>query len=130
MTHDGHPSLCISYISLQAPEKNSFVWWGRHNRTLNEFEKYLGHTVRMSVWAKSENISARAGLDFQPKDGSGMQLTKSKGGPQIKGTTDWAQYSTTCVIPKNTLDFQTGYFMYGSGKYWIDTNSFKCEIVK
>ena len=47
------------------------MWWGKHNRDLETFRQYLGHTVRMSVWAKSENLSARAGLDFQAKGPNG-----------------------------------------------------------
>jgi Sigma-70, region 4 len=132
VAHNGHPALRIEYISSAAPHKYSFVWWGQHLRDREKFRRYLGHTVRMSVWAKSENLSVNAGLNFEPKDGNGQRLAKHSafGGYQIKGTTDWAEHSITCDIPKDTQDFQTAFFIFGSGKLWIDMDSVKFEIVE
>ena len=132
VTHNGHPALCIAYVSPEAPQKYSFVWWGQHNRELKKFQKYLGHTTRMTVWAKSENIPGNAGLNFEPKGAAGQTLAKHSafGRTQIRGTTDWAQHSVTCVIPEDTQDFQTAFFIFGSGKLWIDMGSLKFEIVK
>jgi RNA polymerase sigma factor (sigma-70 family) len=132
VTHNGHPALCIAYVSPETPQKYSFVWWGQHNREPEKFQKYLGHTVRMTIWAKSENIPGNAGLNFEPKGAGGQTLAKHSafGRTQIRGTTDWAQHSVTCVIPEDTQDFQTAFFIFGGGKLWIDMDSFKCEIVK
>jgi RNA polymerase sigma factor (sigma-70 family) len=130
--HNGHPALCIAYVSPDAPLKYSFVWWGQHNRNPEKFHRYLGHTVRMTVWAKSENIPGNAGLNFEPKGAGGQTLAQHSafGRAQIRGTTDWAQHSVTCVIPEDTQDFQTAFFIFGSGKLWIDMGSLKFEIVK
>ena len=132
VTHNGHPALCIAYVSPEAPQKYSFVWWGQHNREPEKFKKYLGHTVRMTIWAKSENIPGNAGLNFEPKGAGGQTLAKHSafGRTQIRDTTDWAQHSVTCVIPEDTQDFQTAFFIFGSGKLWIDMDSLKFEIVK
>jgi hypothetical protein len=130
VTRHGHPALRIAYVSSEPPEKYSFVWWGKHHYDLDTFRKYLGHTVRMSVWAKSEDIFPRAGLDFQPKDLNGKRLAKTRSSDRILGTTDWREYSIVCDIPEETRDFQTAVFMYGDGKLWVDTNSFKWEIVE
>jgi len=132
VTHNGHPALCIAYVSPEAPQKYSFVWWGQHNRELGKFKKYLGHTVRMTVWAKSENIPGNAGLNFEPKGAAGQTLAKHSafGRTQIRGTTDWAPHSVTCDIPEDTEDFQTAFFIFGSGKLWIDMGSLKFDIVK
>jgi hypothetical protein len=130
VTRNGHPALRIAYVSSEPPEKYSFVWWGKHNYDLDTFRKYLGHTVRMSVWAKSEDVVPRAGLDFQPKDLKGKRLVKTRSSERILGTTDWREYSVVCDIPQETRDFQTAVFMYGDGKLWVDTNSFKWEIVE
>jgi len=129
VTRNGHPALRIAYVSSEPPEKYSFVWWGKHEYDLDTFRKYLGHTVRMSVWAKSEDIFPRAGLDFQPKDLNGKRLKTLRSTDRILGTTDWREYSIICDIPEETTDFQTAVFMYGDGKLWVDTNSFKWEIV-
>src|SRR3954470_19647929 len=68
VTRNGLPALRIAYVSTEPPEQYSFVWWGKHEYDLDTFRKYLGHTVRMSVWAKSQDVLPRAGLNFEPKD--------------------------------------------------------------
>src|SRR3954463_14645068 len=83
----------------------------------------------MSVWAKSEDVIPRAGLNFEPKDLKGKRLAKIRSTDRIVGATDWKEYSVVCDIPEETKDFQTAVFMYGNGKLWVDTNSFKWEIV-
>jgi len=130
VTHNGHAALCITYVAPEAPHKFSFVWWGQHQRDLSKFRQYVGHTVRMSAWAKFEKLSDRGGLDFEPKGASGVELAKQTTYRQFKGTADWAQYSTTCVVPEGTQDFQTAFYLYGSGKLWIDESSVKFEIIK
>jgi hypothetical protein len=132
VTHNGHPALCIAYISHEAPPKYSFVWWGQHNRDPETFKRYRGHTVRMSIWAKSDYILGNAGLNLEPKGVRGQTLAKHSafGKTQIRDTSDWAEHSITCVVPEDTEDFQTGFFIFGPGKLWLDMDSFKCEIVK
>ena len=133
VTHNGHPALCIAYVSPEAPPKYSFVWWGQHNRDPEKFKKYLGHTVRMSIWAKSDYILGNSGLNLEPKGVGGQTLAKqhsASGKTQIRGTSDWAEHSITCAVPEDTEDFQTGFFIFGPGKLWLDMDSFKCEIVK
>ena len=128
--HNGHAALCITYVAPEPPHKFSFVWWGQHQRDLSKFRQYVGHTVRMSAWAKFENLSDRGGLDFEPKGANGVELAKQTSFRQFKGTADWAQYSTTLVVPEGTQDFQTAFYLYGSGKLWIDESSVKFEIIK
>jgi RNA polymerase sigma factor (sigma-70 family) len=132
VTHNGHPALCIAYISREAPQKYSFVWWGQHNRDPEKFKKYPGHTVRMSIWAKSDYILGNSGLNLEPKGAGGQTLAKHSafGKTQISGTGDWAEHSITCVVPEDTEDFQTGFFIFGPGKLWLDMDSLKFEIIK
>lgn len=132
VTHNGHPAFCIAYVSTGAPQKYSFVWWGQHNRDPEKFKKYLGHTVRMSIWAKSDYILGNSGLNLEPEGVGGRTLANhsAHGKTQIRGTSDWAEHSITCVVPKDTEDFQTGFFIFGPGKLWLDMDSIKFEIVK
>ncbi len=132
MTHNGHPALCLAYISREAPQKYSFVWWGQHNRDPEKFKRYSGHTVRMSIWVKSDYILGNAGLNLEPKGAGGQTLAKHSafGKTQISGTSDWAEHSITCIVPEDTEDFQTGFFIFGPGKLWLDMDSLKFEIVK
>jgi hypothetical protein len=105
---------------------------GKHNRDPEKFKKYRSHTVRMSIWAKSDYILGNSGLNLEPKGAGGQTLAKHSafGKTQISGTSDWAEHSITCVVPEDTEDFQTGFFIFGPGKLWLDMDSFKCEIVK
>ncbi len=131
--HEGRPAFRITYKGSGAAPKNAFVWWGQHNRELEKFQRYLGHTVRMSVWARTENVAINCGLNLEPKGAGGKRLadhSARKLKRQISGTTDWAEYSVTCWVPEETQDFQTGFFMFGGGTLWLDMDTFKCEIVE
>jgi len=133
VTREGRPALCITYKGGGTAPRNAFVWWGQHNRDLEKFQPYLGHTVRMSVWAKSENVSINCGLNFEPKGANGKRLadhSARKLKHQIRGTTDWAEHSVTCWVPKETQDFQTGFYLFGGGTLWLDMDTFKCEIAE
>jgi hypothetical protein len=132
VTREGRPAFRITYTGGGVAPKNAFVWWGKHNRDVEKFRPYLGQTVRMSVWAKAENVSNNCGLNFEPKGPLGKRLAdhSARGKRQIRGTTDWAEHSVTCWIPEETQDFQTGFFMFGGGTLWLDMATFKCEIVE
>jgi RNA polymerase sigma factor (sigma-70 family) len=128
-THNGHPTLCISYTPDGAAPKGSWMWWGQDIRNP---EKYRGHTVRMSGWLKSENISGRIHPNLRPKGPNFKLLAKDTlvNSSRLKGTLDWTKYSLECVIPKETQCLDTGFAFNGSGKLWIDMDSLKYEIVK
>jgi RNA polymerase sigma factor (sigma-70 family) len=132
VTHDGHPATRIAYVAPQNPAAYAFYWWGRHDRSLRDFKKYIGHTVRMSAWVKTEDVFGNCGLNLEPKDLSGQTLAKHSmmGRLQIRGTTDWTLRSITCEIPEGTEDFQHAFFIFGPGKMWVDIDSLKFEIVK
>jgi RNA polymerase sigma factor (sigma-70 family) len=131
VTREGRSAMRITYTGEGVAPKNAFVWWGKHNRDREKFQRYLGQTVRMSVWARTDNVSINGGLNFEPKGPLGKRLAdhSARSKRQIKGTTDWAEHSVTCWIPKETQDFQTGFFMFGSGTLWLDMETFKCEII-
>ena len=63
-THDGHATLCISYLPTDPAPPGSWVWWGQDIRNP---DKYRGHTVRMTVWARSENIDGNVRPNLRPK---------------------------------------------------------------
>jgi len=130
VAHNGHSSLCVSYASPYPPHKYAFIWFGKYFRDPEQVRKYVGHTARLSVWAKFEKISAGSGLDFQPKDGDGKQLANQNTYDNFQGKADWAPYSVTCRIPKGTQNIQMAIYLHGRGKIWIDQDSLKCEILK
>lgn len=131
VTHDGHPALCFSYTSNDAAPR------GIHTRLGHDFygpdsDKYTGHTMRMSGWIKTENVSGRIEPLISPNAGWNNVLARDSmyRDYSLKGTHDWTPFSVTCVIPDNTAYIRTGFVFSGSGKAWIDLDSIKYEIVK
>jgi hypothetical protein len=127
--HDGHPALCIAYTPKGPVPRSSWMWWGQDIRNP---DKYRGHTVRMTVWIKTENVSGRIHPNLRPKGPNFQLLARDSrvNDRTITGTIGWAKYSLTCVIPKGTQCLDTGFAFDSSGKVWIDMDSLKYEIVK
>jgi len=127
-THDGRASLCFSYAPSEPAPSGSWMWWGQDIRNP---DPYKGHTVRMTVWIKTEDIANRLRPNLRPK-GPFFQLVaqdKIQGGKPIRGTTDWTHYTITCKIPETTQCLDTGFAFHGSGKFWVDMESLKYEIM-
>jgi len=126
-THNGRPSLCIAYTPTGAAPSGSWMWWGQDIRNP---DKYRGHTVRMTVWIKSENISNRVRPNLRPKGPFFKLLAQDKrvGGKNIRGTTDWTKHTILCEVPEDTQCLDTGFAFHGSGRFWIDRDSLQYEI--
>jgi hypothetical protein len=127
--HNGHPALCIAYIPDGKAPPGAKMWWGKDIYSPDN-DKYLGHTVRMTVWIKTENISGNVTPGFHPRDYTGKIIAREQGNRSIKGTTDWTEHTFTCRIPENADFINTGFNFSGGGKLWIDVDSIKYEIVK
>jgi RNA polymerase sigma factor (sigma-70 family) len=134
-THDGNPSICFAYTGPVNASARSFAWFG-HTIHYPESERYAGHTVRLSGWIKTENVSNHVQPQIRPL--SGLMQRDSKllakdsmvQDKSIRGTLNWTPFSLTCDIPKNTGYIVTSFIFWGSGKVWIDTNSLELTIVK
>lgn len=127
-THDGHPTFCITYTLPGRAPNGSWMWWGQDIRNP---EKYLGHTVRMTVWIKTESVSGDVRPNLRPKGPNFKLLAQDRmAGSRITGSSDWIQHTITCFIPKGTQCLDTGVAFDGSGKVWIDMDSLKYEIIK
>ena len=125
--HNGRPSLCIAYTPTGDAPPGSWMWWGQDIRNP---DKYRGHTVRMTVWIKSERVSNRVRPNLRPKGPYFKLLAQDKrvGGKNIRGTTDWAKHTIVCEIPADTQCLDTGFAFHGSGKFWIAMDSLQYEI--
>ena len=126
-THDGHPSLCFAYTPAGRAPSGSWMWWGQDIR---DPDKYRGHTVRMTVWTKTEKLSGNLHPNLRPKGANFQLLAKDSlvGAPPIRGTSDWTLRTILCKIPEGTQCLDTGFAFSGSGKVWIDMESLKYEI--
>ncbi len=118
--HDGHPTVCLADTLNGAPPRGQWTWWGRKIRP-PDCDKYIGHTMRMTGWIKTENVSGRLEPTIRPWNANGKygrdSMTKDN---SLKGTRDWTKFTVTCVIPDDTLHIDTAFILYGSGKVWID----------
>jgi RNA polymerase sigma factor (sigma-70 family) len=134
-THNGTPSLCFAYAGPDNASGRSFAWFG-HTIHYPESERYAGHTVRLSGWIKTENVSDHVQPQIRPltglmqKDSKLLAKDSMVQDKSIRGTLDWTQFSVSCEIPKNTGHIVTSFIFWGSGKVWIDTNSLELTIVK
>ena len=130
-SHGGHPAVCLASTPAGVTPRGTSITWGRSIRPPDS-EKYIGHTVRMSGWVKTENVSEYLGLFVQPvRDGYKLLGTHSLANDRsLQGTRDWTQFSDTCVVPKNAQYLNVGFTFHGTGKVWIDKESIKFEIVK
>jgi RNA polymerase sigma factor (sigma-70 family) len=131
VTHNGHATVCISYTP------NGTAPRGTHMRLAHDFygsdsDKYSGHTVRMTGWVKTENVSDRIEPCILPYAGWYKLLAKDSmvADSRLRGSRDWTQFSITCAIPEDTEYLYTGFNFFGSGKAWIDTESIKLAIVR
>ena len=122
--HDNHPSLCITYLPDGSAPAGSWMWWGEDIRTPGDF---LGHTVRMTAWIKTEHVTLQVSQNLRPK-GPNFKLVATCTHSPASGTTGWTEHVITCVIPKSTQCLDTGFAFTGSGKVWIDMTSLKYEI--
>ena len=134
-THDGSPPICFAYAGPANASGKSWTWFG-HTIHYPESERYAGHTVRLSGWIKTENVSNHVQPQIRPL--SGLMQRDSKllakdsmvQDKSLRGTLNWTPFSLTCDIPKNTGYIVTSFIFWGSGKVWIDTNSLELTIVK
>ena len=133
--HDGNPSICLAYTGPDNSAGNSWTWYGSTIR-YPESEKYAGHTVRMSGWLKTENVSNHVQPAIHPlagilqRDSKILANDSMVNDHSLRGTLDWTPFSLTCDIPQNTSRISTSFLLSGSGKVWIDTNSLELTIVK
>jgi RNA polymerase sigma factor (sigma-70 family) len=134
-THDGSPSICFAYAGPANASGKSWTWFG-HDIRYPESERYAGHTVRLSGWIKTENVSNHVQPQIRPLSGLMQRDSKRLANDSmvqdksIRGTLNWTPFSLTCDIPKNTGHIETSFIFWGSGKVWIDTNSLELTIVK
>jgi len=127
-THNGRPTLCITYTPSGIAPKESWMWWGQDIRRP---DKYRGKTVRMTAWVKTEKVAGSVILNLRPKGPFFKLLDQYKMvGNRFSGSSDWTLRTVTRGIPKETQCLDSGFAFHGSGKVWIDMESLKYEIVK
>lgn len=131
VTHNGHPTTCLTYTPDGIAPPGTRIRFA-HDFYGDNSDPYCGHTVRLTGWVKTENVSGRIEPVIYPYAGWYKLLAKDSmfHDYSLKGTRDWTPFSVTCAVPKDTEYLDTGFNFFGSGKAWIDTDSVKLEIIK
>ncbi len=118
----GHSSVYIKSNNTDTKE------FGNIMQAINA-ENYLGKRLRLTGYIKSENVTGSCQMwmriDGQSR-GESLAFDNMQD-RQIKGTTDWKQYSIVLDVPANSRIINYGALIVGTGKMWID--SFKIEEV-
>jgi RNA polymerase sigma factor (sigma-70 family) len=128
VTHNGHHTVCLAYTA-KGPPRGGWMWWGQKIRP-PDFEKYRGHSMRMSGWVKLENVSGRLQPCVRPWDKNSHWGQDSMSNDySLKGTKDWTKFTVTGKIADDTAHIDTPFILWGSGKAWIDMDSLKFEVV-
>ena len=128
VTHNGHHTVCLAYTAKEPP-RGAWMWWGQKIRP-PDFEKYRGHSMRMSGWVKLENVSGRLQPCVRPWDkNSHWGQDSMSNDNSLKGTKDWTKFTVTGKIAEDAAHIDTPFILWGSGKVWIDMDSLKFEVV-
>lgn len=92
-------------------------------------DPYRGTRVRMSGWAKADNVADSAGLWMRvdgPDTGK-TQRSLSFDNMQerpIKGTSDWTRYEIVLDVPPESVEIAFGILLQGTGEVWLDDVQF------
>lgn len=110
--HSGHSSVRIER-DVQSPGNFSSL----AKRLPLEFS---GTTVELRGFIRTENVSDFVALWMrEDKDGEGVEFDNMQK-RQLKGTTDWSEYSIKLPVHPGAQQLFIGALMLGTGKAWFD----------
>lgn len=80
---------------------------------------FVGETLNLSGYIRTQDISQLAGLMIQQFDfrGNAIGFEFLKG---LTGSTDWQQYQISTALNENTSSIRIGGFVVGAGQAWFD----------
>ena len=91
-------------------------------------DAFLGKTVKMTGYVKSENVKNWAGLwmrvDYYGTAVLAFDNMQNRG---VKRTTDWAKYEVVLFVPQEATSISYGVLLDGTGQIWFKDVNF--EIV-
>ena len=89
---------------------------------------YLGKTIKMSGYVKSENVKSWAGLwmriDYYNNKVLAFDNMQNRA---IKGTNDWTKYEVVLFVPQDATEMSYGVLLEGTGQIWF--KDIQLEIV-
>ena len=90
---------------------------------------YLGKTIKMTGYVKSEKVKSWAGLwmriDYYDDKVLSFDNMHNRA---IEGTNDWTKYEVVLFVPQDATDFSYGVLLDGTGQIWF--KDIQLEIVE
>lgn len=81
---------------------------------------FSGNTIEWRGFLRTEDVSGYAGLWMrEDKDGAAAEFAHMQD-RQVKGTTDWREYSITLPVHPGAQKLLIGFLLEGTGKAWAD----------
>ena len=127
----GYDAFTVSDVGMNPPvatlKSNAQADNFKFGTVMQSFtpEDYLGKRIEMTVWIKSEDVNGWSGAWLRI-DGQGGKTYAFDNmmGREIKGTTDWINYSIVLDVPKNAVSLNYGVLLAGKGQVWFDEFNF------
>lgn len=83
-------------------------------------DSYLGKTVRMTAYVKSEKVKSWAGLWMRVDYYNARVLAFDNMQKRpIKGSTDWIKYEVVLFVPAEATSISYGVLLDGTGQIWL-----------
>ena len=113
LEHNGQNVFTIKSI------KSKIDGFGSSMKTIKS-DFYLGKTVRMTGYVKTEKVKSLAGLwmrvDYYKAQVLAFDNMQNRG---IKGTTDWMKYEVVLFVPTDATSISYGVLLDGTGQVWF-----------
>ena len=89
-------------------------------------DAYCGKRVRMSGYARAQDVKDSAGL-WMRVDGPSSKLLAfdNMQDRPLKGTSDWKKCEIVLDVPESAQDIAFGLLLTGAGQVWMDDLSFE-----
>ena len=115
--HDSSKSCGVIRASKKVYEP------GEHGSMIQKLssQKYLGKRIRMTGFMKSRSATKAGFMLRADTDEDKKPLTfENMRDRQVKGTTDWKEYSLEVDVPNNASKITFGAYLTGEGQIWFD----------
>jgi hypothetical protein len=88
--------------------------------TTNMPVDFAGQRVELRGFLKSDAVSGYFGMWLREDGASGQLAFDNMQRRQLKGTSDWTEYSITLPLDPDAKNLVFGFLMEGTGKTWAD----------
>jgi WD40 repeat protein/tRNA A-37 threonylcarbamoyl transferase component Bud32 len=118
-----HTGKASGFIQAVSPRPQDFALLRQPFRA----DDYRGKRLRMSAYAKADNLDMGAWLQMSIGDGARSLAFDNMIDRRIKGTSEWKKYEIVLDVPESSQSISLGFGMKGKGQVWVD--DFQFEIV-